>query len=521
MYDSGCFGDSDGALTEIDDLMEQFVTFQEKYLFSGTSNINDETRRRVIVGAKGAGKTVYLRRLKAQMGNNESVFVTSIDRDAPTTSSIIEFSQNFSEKELTEQWMYLWKFAILRSVVSQLLCENKWNYELTESKKDLLKSYSPKLFPEYKFPKSIYAEARAVLSKYHTRKDFIRYSEQEGWDDLEYIIGEMIREMPPIYFFIDSIDEEYRHAPMYWHRCQKGLFYRVMRLARKEIYGNRLHVIIAIRDNVLSSVSESEHQTRYINDKRLKLLNWDYQTAEYFLDQKIRRLPKEYFCDPNDVSLEGWLGIRTIDNNGRHMQEDIRQYILRHTRLLPRDIVMVGNALTEISNKRLNGQACDLQEEIKNLVSESAKIFGNELLEICSNQINNNAMPLWAAHNNFDELYTSAMEYMATTAQVLKKHIYTLHNDRFSWEKLLELEKAVDNELGFKSKMCDILWQNGGIGYYDYSTGKRREIFFNSKYPVFLLPKNREIYLLRSCLIDAVGISCDHWDKDPVMGGIV
>lgn len=519
MYDDGAFGNPDGATTDIEDLMSQFITFQDQYITSGVAYLN-ETKRKVIVGAKGAGKTVYLRRIQAQMRANPSVITTEIDRDAPTTSMIIEFSQSFPERELTEKWMYVWKFAIIRSVVSHLLCNSKWNGELLETEKERIEEYSPLLFPTYKVPKSIYAEARALLSKYHTKATFDMYSERTEWDELEYIIGSVLRKLPPIYYFIDSIDEEYRHAPMYWLRCQKGLFYRVMRLIRKEVYGNRIHVIIAIRDNVLSSVSESEHQTRYVNDVHVKLLNWDYYTAEFFLEQKIKRLPDSLFKQNSEKSVEGWLGLKTIENQQRHRIESIKEYILRHTRLLPRDIIIVGNALTEIIAVEQSGRAYDLQREIKERMSECAKIFGNELLEICSNQINNNAMPQWAAHNRYDDYYTSMDEYTLSTSEILKKYLINLKSDRFTWEELQAVEKLVDKDLGFKSKMSDILWQNGGIGYYDLSTGEKQERFFNSKYPVFLIPKNRKVYILRSCLIDSIGIESDNWDEEPIIGGV-
>ena len=45
--------------------------------------------------------------------------------------------------------------------------------------------------------------------------------------------------MPPIYFFIDSVDEEYASAPMFWLQCQKGLFFRTMRFLRDSQFGGR------------------------------------------------------------------------------------------------------------------------------------------------------------------------------------------------------------------------------------------------------------------------------------------
>ncbi len=41
---------------------------------------------------------------------------------------------------------------------------------------------------------------------------------------------------------------------MYWRRCQKGLFYQTMRLLRDHRLGGRLHLVICIREIVMSSV---------------------------------------------------------------------------------------------------------------------------------------------------------------------------------------------------------------------------------------------------------------------------
>lgn len=75
MYDPNAFGNPDGSRTEIADMMSEFVVFEKKYFSSGVAS-PDDLKTRVIVGAKGAGKTVYLRRLQANLKLNDSVYVT-------------------------------------------------------------------------------------------------------------------------------------------------------------------------------------------------------------------------------------------------------------------------------------------------------------------------------------------------------------------------------------------------------------------------------------------------------------
>ena len=60
MYEKNAFGNPDGSRTEIADMMSEFIVFNKKYFSSGVAS-PDDMKTRVIVGAKGSRKTVYLR----------------------------------------------------------------------------------------------------------------------------------------------------------------------------------------------------------------------------------------------------------------------------------------------------------------------------------------------------------------------------------------------------------------------------------------------------------------------------
>ena len=521
MYDKNAFGNPDGSRTEITDMMSEFIVFDKKYFSSGVAS-PDELKTRVIVGAKGSGKTVYLRRMQANLKLNTSRYVNEIEQEVPATDLVVKFGQCFSGTEITEKWMYVWKFAILRAVISNILKNDEWNKDVSDNDKKRLLEYQDVIYPPYRVPMTIYSEVRNILSHYSTRNLFNEYAEMREWDEVEIIVGKIIRTLPPIYFFVDSVDEEYAHAPMFWLRCQKGLFYRVMRLLRKNIYGNKLHVIICIRDNVMASICESEHHTRYVNEEHVKLLNWNYMTIQYFFDRKIANLKNCYFINEDQKkTIFNWLNIKMIYNKYRDIEEPIEQYVLRHTRLLPRDIVIVGNSLAEIKRMKIDSPTTDVCRVIRKKVAECAKTFGNELLQICANQINNNEMPKGAADREYAEVYTSIKEYEESTTQKMKVILSQVNSDKLSWDQICQLEENAKRIIGENCKMFDVLWQNGGIGYIEEGPNGNEEVFFNEEYPEFLLPKNKKIYILRSCLIDAVGIRNERWDPDPVIGGSI
>jgi hypothetical protein len=74
MYKGNDFGNPDGSRTEIADMMSEFTMFDRKYFSSGVAS-PDDLKTRVIVGAKGASKTVYLRRMQANLKLNSSIYV--------------------------------------------------------------------------------------------------------------------------------------------------------------------------------------------------------------------------------------------------------------------------------------------------------------------------------------------------------------------------------------------------------------------------------------------------------------
>ncbi len=157
-------------------------------------------------------------------------------------------------------------------------------------------------------------------------------------------------------------------------------FYQTMRFLRDSQVGNRLHITICVRDLVLASVFGSEHQTRYRGEPHIRILSWDEKAIGHFLVHKLQKLNDQYFIDSTvkgrDVST--WLGLNHIENVERNVSESAIDYIMRHTRLLPRDIVIIGNLLSrEILNQKGKVGKPELQQIVRNTVSEAAKIFGN------------------------------------------------------------------------------------------------------------------------------------------------
>jgi ABC-type dipeptide/oligopeptide/nickel transport system ATPase component len=502
------FGNPDGSRADIKDITDGFVIFSDENVWGGIATKKNDFSARIIVGRKGSGKTVYLRRLHSFAQTDESIYTEKFQQALPTTETILKFCNWFKENVLTEKWMELWSRAILRSVMSHILYSPQLISYTDDKRKDLLKKEFKSILPDTITPLNIYSQVSEIINSHHSQNDISLFLSNPKWNQLEWFIGDIISTTKPLYFYIDAVDEEYYHAPMYWLRAQKGLFYQTMRYLRDSNLGNRLHIFICIREHVLASVYKSEHQTRYIEEPHIRLLRWNKDSALYLLQEKVKKLDKEYYFNDGDSTIENWVGLKEIYNEHRELNEPIVQYLLRHTRLLPRDIIILGNKLCQsILKAKFFSTEKPIDKVIKQCVSESAKIFGNEQLAICANHISSNMMPENAAIHNYSDFYTGNKEHESMVKDDLIKVICLIGKDRFSIDDLL-----IGKEYSKEIFRCDvdvfsILWMNGLLGYVKENSHSNEVEFFSEDYlEDFNLPLTKKQYVFHSILIDSVEI---------------
>jgi hypothetical protein len=514
------FGNPDGAKAEIEDILEGFVEFGENIAGEGLATKNDDLRSRVIVGRKGSGKTVYLRRLQDSASKNDSIYSskTMFGGDLMQTSEIIRFNNIFNKKtdSISELWTKIWRTAILRTLVSYLLKDNKLSNYLTEIEKNLLTFNYPELYPEFGTRLSVYSQVSEIINSYTSRNRVVDYLAHRKWAELEKNIEDILQHCPPICFYIDGVDDHFAHAPTHWLICQKGLFYQTMKFLEQPHF-SRLHVIISLRDIVFSSVLRSEHVGRYKNEPHIKLLKWNKQAISYFLEKKIQTLDDSFFIGDvnNGKTLINLLGISHIENTSLGISEEIENYVLRHSMLLPRNIVDMGNKLCKaVQNYKKNNHMTTIEELVRNAVSESARDVGNEQLNICANQLLANSMPLSAGSWGISNLYTTSEFMLDTFVEDLKGLLVAIKYNKFDQRVLNLLKKAAKSKWnGQDHNLLTVLWQNGLLGFVD-SKSKTR-FFSENELQDFKVPKGKITYVFHSCLIDTVGVT--PVDNEPVL----
>lgn len=503
------FGDPDGARAELADVMQGFVGFRGHPGWGGIATNPDDRSVRVIIGKKGSGKTVYLRRLQVSTMAEDSVFSQKIQSDIPTTAQVLEFCEICQGEQITEKWRELWRVSLHASLLTLFLYKGYFSDYVSEKHRSQLLQRFEGILPEAKVPHSAYDIISYYISSIRTQSQFKNLVDRREWVELRSVLSDILKECPPVFYYLDAVDEEFAHAPMEWHQCQKGLFYAVMRMLRESgSLGSRFHVAICIRDIVFSSILRSEHAGRYRNTPHICKLNWDTKRTEYFFERKIEQLEDIYFDDPSKPrTIQNFLSLTHIFNESRKIEEEPLSYLTRHTRFLPRDVVELGNTLAQAKLAKMSKTEIDdesWEAVVRSLVSRSARGFAEEQLSVCANQLASHERPVFSARHDYHELYTSSREYIESRAKIFKGIIKDIGTEIFEKQQIEDVRRKWSEELPGGVDPFAILWQNGLVGCR-MKEGDAAFHFFNlDDRDDFLLPDGAVNFAFHSCINDAV-----------------
>ena len=511
----GPFGNPDGSRADIEDVISEFVDFGGDPAYGHLATRANDSMVRVIVGKLGAGKTVYLRRLQNFQAHQDSVYADVLQQGLPKTEVVVKACQWFSDQVLVEKWMQIWERAIMRSLASHMLHRPELRAQMRDEQiEELERSYAP-LLDDPRRPRTIYSEVRDIINQRQTAHQLSTYLDDPLWDDLEDLLAEVLCRCKPIYFYLDALDEEFSHAPMYWLKCQEGLFYQVMRLLRDHRLGGRLHIVVCIRNIVMSSVYRSEHAPRYYNEPHIRVLTWDRSSLLYLLQRKLQRLPPSLLmrrATNGPPTIGDWLGVNG-DWPGPDGDGPIEDYLLSHTRLIPRDIISLGNDLNEEVLRQKQAVHESLPPAaLHRVVQRCAKRFGDSQLAQCANQISSDLMPPNAALHDYSELFTSTQAYISGVQEDVRSFVRLIGVDRFSRADLEALQEVADLHFEKATDLASVLWQNGLLGYVDESG--RRRFYSMGDVEEFHFPPDVGTYVLHPCLVYTVG-GIRHVPADP------
>jgi hypothetical protein len=508
------FGSPDGDRTDFADAVADFVAFKDRRFRRGLGMDMGDRRARVIVGRKGAGKTLYLRLLQDNAKQDNSLYADDWQTKVFNSDSVLTVAEWYPDQsQAIEKWEAIWRCATLGSIVSHLLFAPDLR-PVHSRLIDGLDAELSSLLPPFTQRESIYTQVVDVLKRSESKEELDDFLADRRWSSIETLVETALSTAKPLCFYLDALDEYFEHAPRQWLACQLGLFQMVMMFLKHPRMGGRLHIVIGVRDIVFSSRLSSEHKTKYLMSNNVRTLDWDRDAVTHLLRQKLTTLAPEHQMKPDaDDWIERWLGCTEIVNS-LDEREPILDYLLRHTRLIPRDIVHLGNELCNVIDKTKDfDQPFLAHDDIRKAVRRVAREFGEESLLMVANQVTADAMPPGAHADGYANLFTGEYQdevphgkaLQETLAEHLGDMIAALKVVRFGRRVLEEFEKRVSRMID-GGALLNTLWHHGLLGHIEGPVLSGSVTFYDAASPddAMRLPRGMPGYALHPILIDAI-----------------
>ncbi len=356
--------------------------------------------QKVVVAPKGYGKTLLLRYRAHQLRkklDSGVIFYPSGDDD-------IEYVQlHLDPNEIwrilprfpdAETWSSVWT-TVLLAVGCRAAGLKKFENETLD---DVLSD------TEYSISDYLEAVLRAT-------KEDVTYLTTAGRGTLKHIFRDLNRD---VVLFLDNPDEAFKSkyakdrnlpdnesvdydfaqdAPRSWIDLQVGLLLAIREIERSR-GTKRLHVYATLRAEALNVISASVQQQTKIHRTDLRYTEEELRQIFY---NNIEEESEENFVMPDSLNpIEKWMGITTLQHvfvktpAGTAHHEDFFRYLLRHSLFSPRDLMDLGQSLSNIDpNVRANSKT--VGKEVQNRVNQVAS---QEIFKIWQE----NAIPRWSNH---------------------------------------------------------------------------------------------------------------------------
>ena len=316
-----------------------------------------------LVGPKGSGKSLLLlKKAIEQRQLGDAVCVPStpdkpVDRLAAAQHVGRKFHHSLrgsSDEHLA--WAAVWKHSICRSVLHHIVGI------IGKSVDEYKNSYSEKIYSEFEAANLL--SSKAIIKKflrtsigspkgpYHYYMDVCAKLDDGRQELLKNVREELIEldeildiARPPVYVFLDNLDDYYEKEPELWVSSMYGQFRAVREIALSH---RNVHVYTSIRQDVF-------HQ---FNDE-LRLQYRDYVIPLAYSKEELCNIFKSRIVELHDDLLivpavraqHPWKAFfgeaETIYNSAIDVSEPVRDYLCRHTLHRPRDMVHVGTILLE------------------------------------------------------------------------------------------------------------------------------------------------------------------------------
>lgn len=339
----------------------------------------DPTAISIVIGRKGTGKTHALKLLEMKTrsrGNWASLRYVNVDIGAHR--AVLQLASSGPGN-----WERIWRCAVAIAALSRFCCANpdegaRNALVLAETTGEAIKDdWNKYCFDNHQMIDPFAAVQRIVEVCKNSEAVQI-YVNDPQLEDLEAFISRIMRNCTPTHFLMDGFDDYEDGNPNIWINIQLGLFWLTRRHETTRKLLRKVFITIAFRDTVLNAARRSEHADRFDYGESIMVLSWTKEAAIVFFRSLLWKVRTKSFWKSTKRLLEAeperaWLG-RTEVSSRRGAVEPVIQYIVRHTRCSPRDLISIGNALARGLNEGSEAAREDPATIIRSVAASAAEV---------------------------------------------------------------------------------------------------------------------------------------------------
>jgi hypothetical protein len=464
------------------------IIYNEKTIFYSTERIKsflskENDTQSFIIATKGIGKT-FLLNMKKMMLRKSFIFIPKSGIDK-FTANRVQSDESINLFVNPDTIATLWSASIILAALKST------GFEFNE--KEEIKSSLIKIYNDGNVKRVTDFFSHLISSG---RDNFFRLHE----DFNNSLIPHYRNINTPIAIFIDNIDEYFRDhlernnvsidapVPDLWYSSQMGLILSFFDLHK---LNHHIRLFATIRKEAYYKYQGEIDLFQQLSERTLELSYTTEELRELFVEY-IRGEKDDKFIYPGlrkTNVIKAFFGFDKISHE--HLmpkQEDLIQYIIRHTLSRPRDLMQIGFALSNIGkNERRD------EQKFKDIVhDESKKIVENYRAEVKP----------YIEDNDFDDNYTTVLKHIESNALPRDELIVicSLVNKTTTMEcRELTCEQCKKNHI-----FCT-LYKIGFIGtvYNEGTAGMGRQVFSLPGEKIFmtghLLPES-DVYLIHPIL---------------------
>lgn len=323
----------------------------------------------IVIGAKGSGKTFLLSAKRIQ-------YIQKKIRCLPQE----RFLYNFIGYPIFNKWMvYHFKdpsnWSIVFGIAIVLSVLNKLDVSIPELKSQQLTSLKNKHFSHD--VSSNFTQLLHIIS--HSRKAFFELN----IDYSSVLIPAFCKIHSPIAIFIDGIDHYFSNhlaadatgetSPEIWASSQLGLADAAYRLSETN---HHVKVFTSLR---IEALHANKISPRFLSNSLI--LKYSRESLMNIFINNIKVCSHDAVINPELLETDpilAFLGSSTLHNAFCNSEESVANFIYRHTYQLPRDIISIGKAISNILPLDRS------EERIKRAIVNCAEIQTQNYLKILS-----------------------------------------------------------------------------------------------------------------------------------------